>query len=102
MKNSSITPTFWIWRPHSTQLRRKFMVDKMEGKPELKAAAPEVAAQPKKKNNSRFLLIIVVAVLAIGGFITYLVLNPSLSTDNATVDRTKATVSTKMLGLIAH
>jgi membrane fusion protein (multidrug efflux system) len=78
------------------------MADKMEGKPELKAAAPEVAAQPKKKNNSRFLLIIVVAVLAIGGFITYLVLNPSLSTDNATVDRTKATVSTKMLGLIAH
>jgi membrane fusion protein (multidrug efflux system) len=77
------------------------MADKMEGNPGLKAVPPQAAEAPKKKSNARFLVIIVVAVLALGGFITYMVLNPSISTDNATVDRTKATVSTKMLGLVA-
>lgn len=67
------------------------------------AQAPQTPAPaPKKKSNARFLIIVVVAVALVGGFGTYLVLNPSLSTDNATIDRTKATVSTKMLGLVAH
>ncbi len=80
------------------------MADKMEGKPaEHAAPAPHahVPAQPKKKSNARFLIIVIAAVVLVGGFSTYLVLNPSLSTDNATVDRTKATVSTKMLGLVS-
>jgi len=78
------------------------MADKMEGTPDLKAVPPQAPAEaPKKKSNARFLVIIVVAVVVLGGFITYMVLNPSISTDNASVDRTKATVSTKMLGLVA-
>src|SRR5262249_37518942 len=93
---------FWIWRPHSTLLRRKFMADKMEGKPvELKPPGPAQTAAPKKKSNARFLVIVIAAVVLVGGFSTYMVLNPSLSTDNSTVSRTKDTVSTKMLGRVS-
>ena len=54
----------------------------------------------RKKKNRSVPLLILTALIAGGGFIAYLVLNPSLSTDNAMVERTKATVSTKMMGLI--
>ena len=67
------------------------------------STAPAMApaeAKPKKKNN-RFIIIIVLALLAGASFIIYVKMNPSLSTDNASIDRSKATVSTKMLGLIA-
>lgn len=55
-----------------------------------------------KRRRSPFGIIILLAVLAGGAFLAYLFLNPSLSTDNAMVERTKATVSTKMMGVIAR
>ena len=67
------------------------------------STAPDTAkaeTKPKKK-NSRFIIIIALALLAGASFIVYVMLNPSLSTDNASIDRAKATVSTKMMGLIA-
>jgi len=56
---------------------------------------------PAKKKRSPFGIIILVAFLVGAAFLAYIFLSPSLSTDNAMVDRTKATVSTKIMGLIA-
>lgn len=67
------------------------------------AAAPAQGAPAKpKKDNKRFVLIIGLAVLLGAGFLAYVMLNPVLSTDNAMVERTKATVSTKMMGMISR
>jgi len=65
-------------------------------------AAADLAAVPTKKKNTRLLVIFAIVVLLGAGLIVYLMLNPVLSTDNAAVDRTKATVSTKIMGLIAR
>jgi membrane fusion protein (multidrug efflux system) len=60
------------------------------------------AEAPAAKKKSGPLGLLVVLVLVVGaGFGLYLVLNPALGTDNAMVDRTKATVSTKLMGVIA-
>ena len=56
---------------------------------------------PAKKKRNPLGIILLVAILAGASFVVYVFLSPSLSTDNAMVDRTKATVSTKMMGLIA-
>lgn len=62
----------------------------------------EQAAPAKpKKNNRPFIVIVAVALLLGGAFVIYVMLNPSLSTDNAMIERSKATVSTKMMGLIS-
>ena len=73
-------------------------MENIENTPAVPAQAP-AETKPKKK-NARFLIIIGLAVLAGISFIVYVVMNPSLSTDNASIDRSKATVSTKMMGLI--
>jgi len=58
-------------------------------------------APPPQKKRSPLGPLVLLALVAGLGFGAYLVLNPSLSTDNAMVDRTKATVSTKIMGIIS-
>jgi membrane fusion protein (multidrug efflux system) len=61
----------------------------------------QTEATNHKKNNKPFIAIILAAVVLGLGFALYLALNPVLSTDNAMVERPKATLSTKMMGLIS-
>lgn len=61
----------------------------------------ETEATKHKKNNKPFIAIVAVAAVLGLGFALYLTLNPVLSTDNAMVERPKATLSTKMMGLIS-
>lgn len=64
-------------------------------------AQPAAPAAPQKKKNNRFIIIILTAVVLGAGFSAWFIMNPSLNTDNAMVERTKATVSAKMVGLVA-
>lgn len=59
-------------------------------------------APSKKRARGSTILVSGAAVVALGALIGWLFLNPSLTTDNAAVDRTKASLTTKMMGLIAH
>jgi membrane fusion protein (multidrug efflux system) len=62
----------------------------------------ETNEQTHKKRSPLTLALIVVVALAAAGAGTWIILNPSLSTDNATVERTKATVTSKTSGTIAR
>lgn len=57
---------------------------------------------PGRKRPRPGLLVAVAAVVVLGALVTWLFLNPALTTDNAAVDRTKASVTTKLMGQIAH
>ncbi len=54
-----------------------------------------------KKNNKPFIAVAAAAAIVGLGFAAYIKLNPVLSTDNAMVERPKATLSTKMMGTIS-
>lgn len=62
---------------------------------------PSAAPNAKAKQSKKFRLILLSALIL--GVLTtlWLLLNPSVSTDNAMVERRKATISTKMMGVIA-
>ena len=62
----------------------------------------ETTEKTTKKRSPLTLTLIVVVLVAAAGAIVAIVLNPSLSTDNATVERTKATVTSKASGTIAR
>ena len=70
------------------------------------AAAPNAIPTPigdpaaKSKKNKPNLVLIIVIILAIGSAALYFVFNRTLSTDNAMVERTKAVVAAKMLGVV--
>jgi membrane fusion protein (multidrug efflux system) len=57
------------------------------------------AAKPKT-SNSRFLAIIAAIIVIGGGITAWLALNPSISTDNASVDRDRVTISSKIMAHI--
>ncbi len=53
-----------------------------------------------KKSNARFLAIVIGIIVVGGGITAWLALNPTVSTDNAAVDRDKVTVSSKIMAHI--
>lgn len=58
--------------------------------------------EPVRKKNNLLPLILIVLLVAVGGLVAWIMFNPSIATDNAMIERTKATVGSKTMGLIVH